>query len=152
MSVHELIKSCMPVTTAALQKPTDDTIFGTVECYYCNEIKTAKGARAISVEVESGRSGGSVSFGGRSTAGSWMSSGLMGGGKRSSSGSGIRFNSGRKYYKQVKTYICADCISANADKKESPSDDTAIVLLGIFLKLMLLGWGIVFLIKAINQI
>jgi hypothetical protein len=140
IDMESLIKSCIPATTAALQKPTDDTIYGTIECHYCGEIKTAKGARAIIAEVESGRSGESISYGSR-----------FGGRKTYGSGISVRINSGRKYYRRVKTYICTDCIASGADKRES-SDDDYKLLLGMFLKFLLIGWGIVFLVKGIHLI
>jgi len=150
--LNEVVSLCRVTTESAMQTPVNDTIYGTVEYHYCGEIKTAKGARPITVEVEAGRTGESWSLGGRSMLGNWNSSGMAGSGNRASKGLGIRYNSGRKYYKQVRTYICADCIECGANLTENDSTDDAGVFLDMFLKFLVYSWMIVGIVWSVQKI
>lgn len=68
-------------------------------CYKCGSHNTKDTWWRVTVEEESGRSGGSWTFGGRSYRGS----------KRTSKSNSIFYNTGKKYYRNRVVFVCDDC-------------------------------------------
>ncbi len=79
-----------------------------VECHCCGDIVDADKCTAETIEVATGRAGGSWSFGLR-----WGIFGKIG----KTSGKGIRYNTGRKYFKNETVYTCPNCIALRERKK-----------------------------------
>jgi hypothetical protein len=99
-------------------------MFGGVECYYCGRIKPLEEVRARTIEVESGRSGGSMTFRG-SRSGYSNSKNTTG---RRNTG-GMSYNTGRTYYKKVKVYICDECLKKEIlrNKMKAEEDEKFII-------------------------
>jgi hypothetical protein len=102
-------------------------IFGQVQCFRCGKFVEAEGCQTETVEVETGRSGGSWSVGGSNRNGSWFSKGVLGKGTRKSGGLNLRYNSGRKYYKKEQVYICPEC-QTNVSIQKPEKDDGALMM------------------------
>jgi hypothetical protein len=136
-----------------------------VECSKCNSIVDIDGCRVREEEVESARAGGSWSLGG-SLSRSIFGTTNPGKGRRKSGG--IRYNTGRQYYKKVKVYTCPDCAgwgdgnivkvktnrNSNASlmeafdvsdsapvKAEEPLTKESLIFLSVFSVVLLIGLG-----------
>ena len=81
-------------------------MFGGHDCYMCGKIKDLDELRAREIWVESGKSGGSMTFRGSR----YGYNGFGKGGKGSRTGGGASYNTGRVYYKKQKVFICEDCL------------------------------------------
>jgi hypothetical protein len=79
--------------------------FGAVECYYCGNVVDIGECEARTIEIQSGRSGTSVSVGN-------VQSLFSGKGFKPT----LRVNSGRLYYRNKDIYMCQECVSI--EKKE----------------------------------
>ena len=71
-----------------------------VECHSCGNVVDANICTSETIEVATGRSGGSWSFGLR-----WGIFGRIG----KTSGKGIRYNTGKKFFKNETIYTCPNC-------------------------------------------
>lgn len=81
-------------------------MFGGVDCYKCGLIVPLEDVRARTIEVESGRSGGFMTY--RGSIAGYTGFGKTG--KASRKSAGMSYNTGRTYYKKVKVYVCNDCL------------------------------------------
>jgi hypothetical protein len=88
--------------------------FGMMSCHSCGKMCDPEHGRIRTVEVESGRSSGTVSVGGR---GSHWTNNKGGSGQRR--GSGIRYTTGRTYYKNVEVFVCDSCLQNEKSQRES---------------------------------
>ena len=79
-----------------------------VECHYCGNVVDADKCTSETIEVATGRSGGSWSFGVR-----WGIFGRIG----KTSGKGIRYNTGKKHYKNEVVYTCAACTAKDEKRR-----------------------------------
>ena len=105
-----------------------------VECYKCHQHQPITYVRSRTVEVESGRSGGSFTYRGWGSSGQWTS-----GSKRYNKlGGGISYNEGRKYYRNVKVYICEECLADERDARVA-ADKASKRRWSIFLVVVLLA-------------
>lgn len=98
-------------------------IFGQVECYKCEQLVNSDQCQKRTIEIESGRSGGSWSIGGSRRGGNWNSNGIMKKGTRKSGGVNVRYNAGRTYYKKVDVYVCKDCLTKETEEAEQRSKE-----------------------------
>lgn len=107
-------------------------MFGGVECESCGRIVELENARARTVEVETGRSGGSVTVRGG------LSSGMFGKKPTSRKSGGLSYNTGRKYYRNVKVYVCNECVAREqAESAQAVAGFFGLVLFGLII------WGCV---------
>lgn len=86
--------------------------FGYIPCYSCGRLCGPEEGRMRRIEVESGRSGGSWTMGGRNS--NWTNNR---GGKGNRKGTGLRYNTGRTYYKKIEVFVCNDCRQAEQEQK-----------------------------------
>lgn len=77
-----------------------------VECYKCGNHRPIDRVKTRTIEVESGRSGGSFTYKGWGSSGGWTGSDK----KFRKVGGGLNYNAGRKYYRNVKVYVCYACL------------------------------------------
>ncbi len=107
---------------------------GLVECHYCGKAVAAELCTAQTIEVKSGRSGGSWSFG--------LSSGQFGRIGKTSRNS-LRYNTGRKSYRYEPVDVCPACIEEQARLQDEKDKRNILVAKGVAVVVVLLlifGW------------
>ena len=100
-------------------------MFGGVDCYYCGRIKPLEEVRTRTIEVESGRAGGSMTFRGSRSG---YSNSKHTTGRRNTGG--MSYNTGRTYYKKVKVYICDECLEKEIlrNKMKAEEDERLTII------------------------
>lgn len=97
----------------AMKRYTRVPVAPDVECYKCGALVPSYRTRPRTIEVESGRSSGTISIrGGLSNSRSTRSNNA-----RKRRGSGIRYTTGRTYYRKVNVSVCLDCLQLEKDRE-----------------------------------
>lgn len=86
-----------------------------VECYKCHQHQPITYVRARTIEVESGRSSGALTYKGWGSSGGWTNQER----KFRKVGGGLSYTEGRTYYRNVKVYICEECLADERDAQRA---------------------------------